>query len=140
MVDSYCNGEPSIQNMCPNKHVCERHIGFVTYKSAGATRPVKFESAFICRENNFNKFVMCEPFDDTKVIVLENQWIIRDTGKRSSLGLKVYKRIIPKGNYPLVSDGLNYYTTNNLITLEPIDKVTVELEGYYANDIRSQSK
>ena len=140
MVDSYCSGEPSIQNSCPNRTVCERHVGYITYKAAGATRPVKFESAFICKENNFNKFVMCEPFDDTKVIVLDNNWIIRATGKRSPLGLAVYKCIVPNRSYPLVFDGLNYYTTNNLISLEPIDKVTVELEGYYANDIRSQSK
>lgn len=119
-----CSGEPTINSVCESREICHRYKHYSTLKRINANKKVEFLSAFTCQQHNYAFFLPIEPFDDEPFVALDNGMIVRATGKKQSAGLEIYKVIVPTQlSRPLVFDGSAFYTTDNMTSLEPCDKL-----------------
>ena len=117
-----CSGEPTIYSACESRSICHRYKHHLTLKRIHSNKKVEFLSAFTCQQNNYAFFLPIEPFEDSPLVALDNNMIIRTTGKRASNGFEVYKIILPvQSQYnPIVFDGTEFYTTESILTLNPL--------------------
>lgn len=129
-----CSGEPTINSACESRSICHRYKHHLTLKRIHSNKKVEFLSAFTCQQNNYAFFLPIEPFEDSPLVALSNGMIVRTTGKKQSAGLDIYKIVIPNKRYrPLVFDGSAFYTTDNMTTLEPCDKLDASIINLKGN-------
>lgn len=114
----YCNGEPTIGNICPCKLICVRYqLHDERLRLAPSSTIFSYVSSFNCAINNYNNFIELPKTEKTNpVLELSNGWIVTKTGVNQH-GLDIYKILAPKQKnlFPILHDGGNFFETKSIV-------------------------